>query len=95
MTTFLLPRPSSLSFPPFHPFPPAPTSPTSKPPPPLSSSALFPIGGEKVHFNFLCVYLCVCVQDVHVAWHCVASGHSAGPSVIKCTVTGAAPLLDR
>lgn len=40
--------------------------------------------------------VCVCVHDVHESqWHCVASGLSAGPSVIKCMVTGAAPMLDR
>lgn len=37
----------------------------------------------------------MCVLDVRAAWHCVASGLSTGPSVIKCTVTGAAPMLDR
>lgn len=40
----------------------------------------------------------MCVAPVFVmcvAWHCVVSGLTTGPGVIKCLVTGAAPVLDR
>lgn len=86
MTTFLNPHPFPLTTP-FHPSPPAPNSPPSKPPLPSSSATLSPVGGQKVHFNFV---WCMCA----LVFVCAACGVwvSAGHSVIKCTVTGAAPM---
>lgn len=88
MTTFLNPPP----IPSYSPLPSVCTNLTpSKPPLPSSSATRSPLGGQKVHFNFVYKYVCfLCATS-----HCVVFGLSTGPSVIKRMVTGAAPMLDR